>query len=115
MSWSSDLIFYSTAGLDKQQNPSECLLYSRPQSILLIPFLQNGCIPLFLAVEAGNMSVARELLTHQREEQLKAVRTDNGETPLHVACRKKDVDICKMLVDCGANVNIKNVSTLFFV
>ncbi|XP_071807493.1 uncharacterized protein [Asterias amurensis] len=68
----------------------------------------NGCIPLFLAVEAGNMSVARELLTHQREEQLKAVRTDNGETPLHVACRKKDVDICKMLVDCGANVNIKN-------
>ncbi|XP_022089542.1 serine/threonine-protein phosphatase 6 regulatory ankyrin repeat subunit B-like isoform X2 [Acanthaster planci] len=68
----------------------------------------NGCIPLFLAVESGNISVARELLTHQREEQLRTVKADTGDTPLHAACRRKDPDLIKLLVECGGSVNVQN-------
>lgn len=54
--------------------------------------MQRGKIPLLLAVEAGNQSMCRELLSSQTAEQLKAA-SGNGDTALHLAVRRKDVDM----------------------
>ncbi len=70
---------------------------------------QGGKIPLLLAVEAGNQSMCRELLSVLPAEQLKSV-TDMGDTALHIAARRRDLDLVKILVDYGANVDSQNVS-----
>lgn len=71
--------------------------------------MQKGRIPILLAVEAGNQSMCRELLSQQAAEQLRAT-TDNGDTALHLAARKRDVDMVRILVDYGSNVDSQNVS-----
>ncbi|CAH0387234.1 unnamed protein product [Bemisia tabaci] len=67
----------------------------------------KGRIPILLAVEAGNQSMCRELLSQQAAEQLRAT-TDNGDTALHLAARKRDVDMVRILVDYGSNVDSQN-------
>ncbi|XP_063822335.1 ankyrin-1 [Ostrinia nubilalis] len=69
--------------------------------------LQRGKIPLLLAVEAGNQSMVRELLSAQTAEQLKA-STPAGDTALHLAARRRDVDMARILVDYGAAVDAVN-------
>ncbi|KAI5751394.1 hypothetical protein M8J77_007101 [Diaphorina citri] len=69
--------------------------------------MQKGKIPLLLAVEAGNQSMCRELLSTQTAEQLKAT-TINGDTALHLAARKRDLDMVRILVDYGTSVDIQN-------
>ncbi|XP_074029329.1 uncharacterized protein isoform X1 [Leptinotarsa decemlineata] len=68
---------------------------------------QRGKIPLLLAVEAGNQSMCRELLSAQTAEQLKA-QSANGDTALHLAVRRKDIDMVRILVDYGTSVDIRN-------
>uniref|UniRef100_A0A336KKD9 CSON012202 protein n=1 Tax=Culicoides sonorensis TaxID=179676 RepID=A0A336KKD9_CULSO len=68
---------------------------------------QRGKIPLLLAVEAGNQSMVRELLSAQTADQLKACDA-NGDTPLHLAARRRDVDMVRILVDYGTNVDSQN-------
>ncbi|XP_045473083.1 serine/threonine-protein phosphatase 6 regulatory ankyrin repeat subunit A [Harmonia axyridis] len=67
----------------------------------------KGKIPLLLAVEAGNQSMCRELLSAQTSDQLKATSA-NGDTALHLAVRKKDIDMVRILVDYGTSVDIRN-------
>ncbi|XP_055644880.1 serine/threonine-protein phosphatase 6 regulatory ankyrin repeat subunit B isoform X8 [Toxorhynchites rutilus septentrionalis] len=67
----------------------------------------KGKIPLLLAVEAGNQSMCRELLSSQTADQLKATTT-NGDTALHLAARRKDVEMARILIDYGANVDLQN-------
>ncbi|XP_050993076.1 transient receptor potential cation channel, subfamily N, member 1 isoform X2 [Labeo rohita] len=69
---------------------------------------KDGCLPLLLAVEAGNVGIVRELLSGQSEPQIKAVKTANGDTALHICCRRKDAEMAKVLVEFGANADSQN-------
>ncbi|KAK0175380.1 hypothetical protein PV327_009132 [Microctonus hyperodae] len=68
---------------------------------------RRGKIPLLLAVEAGNQSMCRELLAQQAPEQLRST-TPAGDTALHFAARRRDVDMVRILVDYGAQVDMQN-------
>uniref|UniRef100_A0A674EK83 Serine/threonine-protein phosphatase 6 regulatory ankyrin repeat subunit A-like n=1 Tax=Salmo trutta TaxID=8032 RepID=A0A674EK83_SALTR len=69
---------------------------------------KDGCIPLLLAVEAGNVGIVRELLGTLAEPQLRAQKTGSGDAALHVCCRKTDLEMAKVLIENGANVDIQN-------
>lgn len=69
---------------------------------------QKGKIPLLLAVEAGNQSMCRELLAQQAPDQLRAT-TPAGDSALHLAARRRDIDMVRILVDYGAAVDMQNV------
>nr|XP_012134976.1 PREDICTED: serine/threonine-protein phosphatase 6 regulatory ankyrin repeat subunit A-like [Megachile rotundata] len=67
----------------------------------------KGKIPLLLAVEAGNQSMCRELLAQQAPDQLRAT-TPTGDSALHLAARRRDIDMVRILVDYGATVDMQN-------
>lgn len=69
---------------------------------------KDGCIPLLLAVESGNVGIVKELLGALSEAQLRARRSGDGDSALHICCRRKDVEMAKILVEAGANVDIQN-------
>ncbi|KAL2080256.1 hypothetical protein ACEWY4_024049 [Coilia grayii] len=69
---------------------------------------KNGCIPLLLAVESGNVGVVKELLGALSEAQLRARRSRDGNSALHICCRRKDAEMAKILVESGANVDAQN-------
>ncbi|XP_075437754.1 uncharacterized protein LOC142476069 [Ascaphus truei] len=69
---------------------------------------KDGCIPLFLAVEAGNLGVCKELLSAHTEAQLKAISKKCGDSALHACCRKRDVELAKLLVEYGAASDCQN-------
>lgn len=71
---------------------------------------KSGSIPLYLAIMAGNQQVVKELLSSQTEQQVKITRGINGDTVLHAAVRKREIDIAKILVECGCPVDLQNVS-----
>lgn len=70
--------------------------------------LQRGKIPLLLAVETGNQSMCRELLSQCASEQLRTT-TPAGDTALHLAARRRDVDMVRILVDYGTPIDMQNV------
>lgn len=53
--------------------------------------------------------MCRELLSALASEQLKCF-TNTGDTALHLAARRRDLDLVKILVDYGAAVDSQNVS-----
>lgn len=55
--------------------------------------------------------MCRELLSQQAPEQLRST-TPAGDTALHFAARRRDVDMVRILVDYGAQVDMQNVSTM---
>ncbi|CAM9425723.1 unnamed protein product [Lampetra fluviatilis] len=69
---------------------------------------KEGSIALFPAIEAGNVAVCRELLSTGAEQQLHAHRTDNGDTALHLASKKKDLELARLLIESGANIDVQN-------
>ena len=73
---------------------------------------QDGMLPLFLALEIGNHGVCRELLHALGKEQINTHVDSNGETGIHIATRKKDLDMLRLMVDNGGDVDQQNVSFL---
>ena len=71
--------------------------------------LQDGNIPLFAAVEAGNIHVCRELLLQETESQLKYTKPPLKDLVLHLAARKRDNDMVKLFIEAGAVVDGTNV------
>lgn len=69
---------------------------------------KNGSTPLFLAIMVGNQHVVKELLSTQAEQQVKINIVPSEDTVLHAAVRKRDVDIAKLLVECGCPVDVQN-------
>lgn len=57
--------------------------------------------------------MSRELLSQQAADQLKSI-TPTGDSALHLAARRRDVDMVRILVDYGAQVDMQNVSSLMF-
>lgn len=53
--------------------------------------------------------MCRELLSTQAAEQLK-YKTKSGDTAIHLAAKRKDIDMIKILIDYGASVDSQNVS-----
>ncbi|XP_069167057.1 serine/threonine-protein phosphatase 6 regulatory ankyrin repeat subunit B [Procambarus clarkii] len=68
----------------------------------------RGDIPLFLAVEASHQGLVRELVFHHGSDQVKSVRGLSRDTALHIACRKKDTDMVRILVEAGSNTDAQN-------
>ncbi|KAJ8033227.1 Ankyrin-1 [Holothuria leucospilota] len=68
----------------------------------------EGSIPLFCSIEAGNLAVCKDLLLTHKEEQVRTIKDSNKDTALHIACRKGEGDIVKLLVDSGALVDVQN-------
>ncbi|CAL1274851.1 unnamed protein product, partial [Larinioides sclopetarius] len=61
-----------------------------------------------LAVEVGNHGICRELLMVDAKEQLSVRRPDIRDTPLHIASRRRDIDLMRLLIEKGAAVNLQN-------
>ncbi|KAE8599772.1 hypothetical protein XENTR_v10017317 [Xenopus tropicalis] len=89
-------------------NVTQTLLRASHKDARLTPD-KDGCIPLVLAIEAGNLGICKELLSATPEAQLRAVSKKSGDTALHVSCRKRDADAAKLLVEYGASVDCQNV------
>ncbi|XP_023333094.1 serine/threonine-protein phosphatase 6 regulatory ankyrin repeat subunit C [Eurytemora carolleeae] len=77
------------------------------RNLKLVPD-KEGNIPLFSAIEVGNISVARELLSTYTQEQLKTPKGDSLDYAVHLAARKGDNDLIKTFIEMGAEVDIQN-------
>ena len=60
---------------------------------------------LYVAVAAGNWAIVRELLRHA---SLASQETDQQERPLRMASHRDAVEIMRLLIDAGADVNWTN-------
>ncbi|XP_042907067.2 uncharacterized protein [Parasteatoda tepidariorum] len=73
---------------------------------------KDGKIPLFLAAESDNNSLCRELLTALQKEQLKTRTAEDGETAMHIATRRKNGELLRLLLNSGGNVDAQNTEGL---
>ncbi|XP_075545338.1 no mechanoreceptor potential C [Dermacentor variabilis] len=87
--------------------PLQLLLRAGDKNVRMVPDM-DGNIPLFLAVEAGNHGVCRDLLGAMTREQVCYVHPATGNTALHLAARRRDLDIMRFLVECQSPVNHQN-------
>ena len=91
------------------------------------PSLQdyNGSTPLHIAVDIGEVNMCRQILLahgqsnpniqyssrstspHMHYIDLN-LKTSDGRTPLHISAHHGNVEICKLLLDAGANPNLKD-------
>lgn len=65
-------------------------------------------IPLILAVQTGNMDVIQELLSSMSKEQLAYKKPPDDNTALHYAIFNRNMDILKIFIDHGVNLNLQN-------
>ncbi|XP_039272536.2 uncharacterized protein LOC120346782 isoform X1 [Styela clava] len=85
----------------------QLLLKTTPASMRLLPD-KDGNIPLFLSIESGNQGACKDLLTSHSEQQLKYEKTGSLDIALHLACRRRDLEMVRMFADYNTPVNNKN-------
>lgn len=68
----------------------------------------EGNIPLFEAIKAGNVGGVQDILSKLTREQLYFKRTFDGNHAIHMAITQKDIEILKIIMDCGCNLDLKN-------
>lgn len=68
----------------------------------------EGNIPLLIALKNGMKLACQELLSYEAETQLKMTSGELNDTPFHIAARKRDIEICRLFVDSGANIDAVN-------
>lgn len=66
---------------------------------------------MFLALEVQNHGVSKLLLSEMAREQCAVKRPDTGECAIHIALRKKDFDMLRLVIELGGNINSQNVKT----
>lgn len=87
--------------------PLQLILKASNQNIRLETD-SEGNIPLILAVIIGNIDVINELLSAMSKEQLMYRKPPDYDSALHFAVHKKNVDIVKLLIDRGVNLDQQN-------
>lgn len=65
-------------------------------------------IPLILAVQTANIDIIHELLSSMAKEQLAYKKPPNDNSALHYAIFNKNLDILKIFIDYGVNLNLQN-------
>ncbi|KAK2716435.1 hypothetical protein QYM36_010851 [Artemia franciscana] len=68
----------------------------------------EGQMPIHLAIENGNFNVVKELLQTHSEFQVTKECGSKCDTPLHLAARRKDLEMAKILLEFGAIVDARN-------
>lgn len=87
--------------------PLQLLLKASSPSIRLeVDSEQN--IGLILAVQTGNLEVIHELLGNMSKEQLAYKRPPDDQSALHYAVFNKNLDIVKVFIDHGVDLNLQN-------
>lgn len=67
--------------------------------------------PVFVAAKLGNKVFLKDLLRHgARLDAASTAKQTLGDTPLIIAARRGQVRALSLLIDCGADVNYKNVN-----
>lgn len=89
--------------------PVQLILKSSPKECRLFKDADQN-IPLLYAVEVGNHGLAKELLTEYAKEQMEARKNGNGDGAIHISAKRKDLEMMKLLIERGCNINMKNVS-----
>lgn len=68
----------------------------------------EGYIPLLIAVQAGNEGAVQDLLLKLTREQLHFKRLINEDYAIHMATKQKDIEILKIVIDSGCNLDLQN-------
>ena len=68
----------------------------------------EGNIPLLIAVQAGNEGAVQDLLSKLSREQLHFKRLISEDYAIHMATKQKDIEILKIVIDAGCNLDLQN-------
>lgn len=68
----------------------------------------EGNIPLSIAIQAGNEGTVQDLLSKLNREQLHFKRIINEDYAIHMATKQKDIEILKVVIDAGCNLDLQN-------
>ena len=58
----------------------------------------------------GNHAVCRELLNSQAKDQLVYRKPGLQDSVVHIAARRKDIDLLQLFIENGGDANAQNVS-----
>ena len=92
---------------------SSCLIFSEACELLILKGAEvtssdiHGRTALHLAVKAGSLKTVKIVLNYLLLSTLEE-KDEDGNTPLHIACRYNRLDILHFFLDQGADVTALN-------